>query len=700
MADRGRGRGRGGYRGRGGGARGRGGTNGGGGPSGGNVCFEFQRTGACTRTGCRFSHDLNTNSGGARPNGYHNAQSKRAAETEEQQEARGIYNNFRKYLSGYHEPSDAHVMKQVWKGAAAVLLEGDRDWTQQLPRDLDESTGTCDGRAHIKAVVEKKARTTDPDNFIEVANSFLSVITHSSLLDCLAVETYIDGIYMFISGNNGKRALVYFQHLCETLVTVRLEDASSVAQNILEQVLIKISIALYELLKRDRQARLNDRLEPLVETLCNAAEIVPVETPSTAATVVNKYVQNIRQMIARERGLVQEDEDSDDDQPAILQGVATSYPRDLVVPNDRHDNDKKDITDIIIFPARDEIMSDAKEFLPSTDVDQPHFITNQVERHIDTQFRLLRHDIFGEQKKALANFMQAVAEDNSRLDSSRISLGDTRVYTYPNAHVTYLSFEVRRGLEALIKFPQPHTVRKKHLGERRTWWEESKRLEEGSLLSFIWVQDNVVEHLFLTVSHRDTRPDHKDGLTDRDAVAAITTRLMTQDNASLQKLVKLSLNVTRGVLLEYPKIMPATFVPILKNLQDMQRLSRLPFRQWIVPDQQSGPLDRKVYHDVPPPLYARLSGFKFPLDPIIKVGADTVAIDPSSSCDDLKLIDDIASRTELDAGQCKALLAALTREFTFIQGPPGTGKSFVGLQIMRILLAVKKKADLGPIIVV
>ena len=31
--------------------------------------------------------------------------------------------------------------------------------------------------------------------------------------------------------------------------------------------------------------------------------------------------------------------------------------------------------------------------------------------------------------------------------------------------------------------------------------------------------------------------------------------------------------------------------------------------------------------------------------------------------------------------------AALTQELTLIQGPPGTGKTFVGVQIMRILLA-------------
>ncbi|KAG9196796.1 hypothetical protein G6514_004320 [Epicoccum nigrum] len=687
MADRRYGRG---GRGQGwsGGRGGRPGRGGGGVNGGGNVCYEFRNSGACKKTKCSYTHEQD-------------GQRKRAAESEEQQQARGNYNDFKKYLGNSYAPSDTHIMRQVWERASAILNEGDRDWIQQLPKDLAENEGKYNGLAHMKAIVLRKAKSYDQDDYIETAKAFLDVITDSSLLDCLAVDTYVDAIYIFISGSKGKRAYPFLQHLCETLVAAGTDDSSSVSQRVLEQALIKLSILLYELLKRDHHARLNELLEPLVETLTNAAKIIPTEIPSPAATLVNKFLGDIHQMVARAKGLVQEEEDFDDDQPTNLPRVASSYPRDLVIPNDRHDNDKKDITDIVIFPTRDEIMSDAKEFLPSTNPNQPHFITNQVERHIDTQFRLLRHDIFGEQKSALARFMHAATEDPIMLSNPRVSLGDMRVYNYSNAHVSYLSFDKRRGMEALVSFPQPPNVRKKMDAAKQAWWEESKRLEEGSLLSFIWIQDDIVEHLFLTVSHKKTRPDKEGGcLTDHGALATITTRLATQDSDTLRKLVNLSLNATQGVLLEYPNIIPATFMPILENLQGMQRLSRLPFRQWVVPDPHNDATNRKIYHDVPPPLYARSSGFKYPLGPILKDGADATNIDPSSSCDDAKLIDDIATRTGLDAGQCKALIAALNREFAFIQGPPGTGKSFVGLQIMRILLGIKNKADLGPVIVV
>jgi hypothetical protein len=68
--------------------------------------------------------------------------------------------------------------------------------------------------------------------------------------------------------------------------------------------------------------------------------------------------------------------------------------------------------------------------------------------------------------------------------------------------------------------------------------------------------------------------------------------------------------------------------------------------------------------------------------------------------DDVASVAELEARTSLDRGQCLALMAALTREFAFIQGPPGTGKSYLGVQLMSVLLACKEKADLGPVVVV
>ncbi|KAJ6125980.1 hypothetical protein N7471_010473 [Penicillium samsonianum] len=141
-------------------------------------------------------------------------------------------------------------------------------------------------------------------------------------------------------------------------------------------------------------------------------------------------------------------------------------------------------------------------------------------------------------------------------------------------------------------------------------------------------------------------------------------------------------------------LIPATFVPILKNLQRIQREGELEFQKWVLP----GRKDDEDGHSIPPPTYARKPGFIFPLTSITNVGAANVALDLSTpeSIDILKL----QSRTGLDHGQCHGLIAALAREYALIQGPPGTEKSYLGVKLVQALLEIKEKAKLGPIIVI
>jgi hypothetical protein len=150
------------------------------------------------------------------------------------------------------------------------------------------------------------------------------------------------------------------------------------------------------------------------------------------------------------------------------------------VPGGHHDNDNIDITKIKILPTEDEIRSDHPEFLPTTDINQPSFLSNPVERHLDTLFRLLHHDIFGEFKEALAGLMNVISDDPQLFDSSRLSLGDMRAYPYPKAHISYVSFNQKKGIEAHVSFNQLPALRKKSASDRRKWWEDSKRLEKGS----------------------------------------------------------------------------------------------------------------------------------------------------------------------------------------------------------------------------
>jgi hypothetical protein len=701
------------------GGRGGRGARGGARGAGRTLCRNIQQGHCRFGAACTFSHDLsNSNEHEAR---------ERLADTPEQQLAREDYNSWKRLIKTPPKTNDIETIKQLWNGALGILNADDRDWKQMLPRDLDDEENY--GREHIRTLLSMVAHTHGCSTFVALAQPFLLVITHQALLDCLSVDTFVGGLYNFISGSNGSRAIPFFQRLSTNLVEASLESA--ISKSSVETMLIALSTAIRELLRREQRAAFHDDLPDLVNSLENAADVTGIDKQCIAFQIVISLIGELRATIARANGLLHHEEVPRAN--GVSTAVTTStYPRDIIVPGDRHDNDNTDITKIQILPTENEIRSDLAEFLPSTDLDQPHFLNDQAGRHLDTHFRLLRHDIFDELKETLGGVMTAIENDPTLLDDGKLNLGNMRAYPYAKAHVRYISFDQRRGLEARISFDQLSALRKKPASERRKWWEESKRLEEGVLLCFVSVIGNKSSLLFFTVSEKCIDPKKDYSLSSHEHNSTIVTKLATRNQVDMELMIQLSCQNVRGALIEFPGVVLATFVPILENLQNMQRLSRLPFRQWILPDRITVFGKGSELLNIPPPLYARDPGFVFSLDTILKgadgglsmspqVSVDEIArqdpwvalldslwndaggrfsLNPRASVDDSAIIDELEARTELDRGQCQALIAALTREFALIQGPPGTGKSYLGVQLMRVLLACKRKAHLGPVVVV
>ncbi|KEF56837.1 uncharacterized protein A1O9_07027 [Exophiala aquamarina CBS 119918] len=642
------------------------------------ICRHFQQTGSCRfGSSCEFSHDLPSEGGGSL---RESKQPSPRFETSEQRRAKADYNSWKKIIKEEPRTEDTMTMEQLWKGALAILNDGSREWKQRLPRDLDDEQYF--GREHIKTLLAMRATFYSRDIFIRIVHPFLLVITHSSMLDCLSVDTSVGGLYNFIGGTNGTRAVPFFQHVCDTLVSTSVDESFLATAAMLGTTLIGVTTTLRELLRREPRTRFNDDLPALADFVENAIQVITGVSQSQMAMIVLGHINEIRAMVARAKGMLLNDGEQEE-LPSTTTG--SSYPRSITMPRDRHDNDKADITRMKIFPTNEEIISDEPDFLPSTDLDQPHFLTDQAERHIDTHFRLLRHDTFGELKNLLGGLMHAVKNDPL---NPKFNFGNFRANQYTNALISYVSFDSRPGLEFNISFAQPSLVRKKPTSERQRWWEESKRLSEGTLLSFISIQQGEIRHLFFTVSDKNTDAGKDHGLTKREHQGTITARLANQDEVNVQSAVGLSYQKVRGTLIEYPGILPATFIPILENLQDMQRLSRLPFRQWIIPDKVDNE-QAAAKMDITPPLYAQEAGFEFSLEPLLKsnplfVGG--VYISPASLSSQATVIDEMEARTDLDRGQCKGLFAALTREYAFIQGPPGTGKTYLGIQLMKVLM--------------
>lgn len=130
-------------------------------------------------------------------------------------------------------------------------------------------------------------------------------------------------------------------------------------------------------------------------------------------------------------------------------------------------------------------------------------------------------------------------------------------------------------------------------------------MEEGILVVFLYMDDAESSLLYSTVSQKCTEPNKDFGLSSHGHLATITARLANRSQIDLEKLVQLSCSRTTGNLVEFPGVLPVTFVPILESIQSMERLSRLPFRQWILRDRVTSP-KIEIKFDAQP-LYKRLS---------------------------------------------------------------------------------------------
>ncbi|EFE33958.1 NF-X1 finger and helicase domain protein, putative [Trichophyton benhamiae CBS 112371] len=592
---------------------------------------------------CTYSHDIAN---------FSNERVKSSNSPKEQQE-RVDYNAWKRIIKSPPKQNDLATIKRLWTGALDILEGFDRNWKQMLPRDLDADENF--GREHIQILLSMKSHGNGCRTFVELSQPFLAVITHPSMLDCLSIDTAVGGLYNFISGTNGQRAVGFFTRICTNLT--RAYAQLVIPKAVAETTLTSVGIALHELLRREQRAVYNDELPDLVTSLEYAANAVEIDTQFIR---FNSSIAEVRARIGRATGLLK---DKEIDNTATVDGISTatfksSYPRPITVPGTRHDNDHADITKIRIMPTNEEICCELPDYLPTTDRDQPSFITNATERHIDTLFRLLRHDIFGELKHALGILIHAMKEDESIQRTWKIPVGDIRAYAYPNACIQYVSFERRAGIEAQVSFSQLPALRKKTPAERSKWWADSKRLEEGILLCFVAVSCGIPSILFLTVGKKITDLKESRNLGSNEYNATVTTKLVTRNQAEFALLTELSSKSTNGVLFEFPGVIPATFMPILTNLQAMQLSGYIPFSQWILPDRATISGEPA---QILPPLYARNRSYFFLLDPILTRQGDSLSFSPTTSCN-IAILRNLEERTTLDHGQCQALIAALTRE--------------------------------------
>ncbi|TLD25489.1 hypothetical protein PspLS_05703 [Pyricularia sp. CBS 133598] len=435
-------------------------------------------------------------------------------QTEEQIRAQSAFFEWQALLSS-GPPRDglgAHrKLSHFWASALGILNNNFREWHQWLAKDL--VSDELHGLKYVQSTINFQAENETMQ--LDVVRPFLEVITHHELLNCLSIEAHVGTIYSFICGSDGTRAVGFITSTCQNLVILATKETNEKARDHGNQVLRLLIQAVGQLLEKEMRARLNDNLGPMFDLLDRVSvELNPddLNEGSSVVTPLRRYAGRAR--LAR---------GPPEAQPSTISNrsstVQSTFPLQLSRAGGRHDNDHEDITKIRLLPTTAEIMSNEAEYLPSTNWTIPHVFEDPAQRHLDTHFRLLRHDTFGPINKLLHGFML------NKCSLPWLRKQETRAHAYSGAHLHNI-FADKRGLEITSSFLQPPDIRNLPLKEQRTWWESSPRLDDGVLVAFVVSNNNETSVLFFMVAPtpQDSRGNDTAWLTTRNFFRVLESR--------------------------------------------------------------------------------------------------------------------------------------------------------------------------------
>lgn len=657
-------------------------------------CFIFKRQGFCKfGTRCKFSHDTTE----THPN--HASQPSNNAPRPPRD---GKLLEWKRLLEQGYSPARlaASAVSRFFR-LGLELMDGDVGAAQEAIKLL----ATDEGLGFIKLVSDRHIPTaTDEATRLALWQTeikpLFSLVTHTRVIDSAVLEQHVASVFNFIYGVGGARMQAFFDYivrLVKSWPTVTPDTLSRMAT-------VELSLAvLSKVVDCNSTAALGPGFSKLVSDF---AEIIKQpsnpdeEFPQLQAAKYLEYIQQ-RQEVGDNIPEFQRTHIPVTRETFVLR---RDLPGRLSADGPRHDNDHTDITKIKIMPTYQEIVSPRGEYLPTNDPSEWH--VKGIRGRLDREFRLVREDTVGQLRDSVREMLEFARNPNE--SATHRSQNSMRTYTYDYPTAIAVEFHRIGGLEMVVRCDQLPTVQKMSDTQRKDWWMQSKRLQAGALVCMFDVTGSM---LFCTVSDTTMRSKddkearrNKDEETDGGAARSPPLTLSDDPESLYVKLqlvdegkheIKQAMEWYRDIrplrrhLVEFPGVLLASFQHTLTALQQMHHRPNIPFQSLLAPAEGSAPEEIKA------PQYARQFGFAFDLNTITSNNT-AYAINPQQPPDPSQL----AERSTLDSTQSAALLNTLSRELSLIQGPPGTGKSYTGEKIVKVLLANKDKAKLGPILCV
>ena len=320
-----------------------------------------------------------------------------------------------------------------------------------------------------------------------------------------------------------------------------------------------------------------------------------------------------------------------------------------------------DFRNIPVFPRKEDIFLEQKPFLRKVIKDGCY---EDMDHYLDVQFRLFREDCLSQLREGILEYRQLFSQGHRYIPH----LENARIYN----DVRILFRET--SLDGIV-----HVLQLEHRTYSNIDWDNTKRLLHGSLVCLSF--DHFETLIFATINE-----------VDADVLAArgiFKVKIYSESNTMHEnKLGSLCKMIESTALFEAYR----HGLQILKTV----RAGDLAFEKFIVKCEKNiGVTD----------YFEKNSDFDFtPITRECPVKIDYVSnifYRPKRSSQAFSWPS--AEELHMNPVQYEAFKSALTNELCLIQGPPGTGKSYLGVQIVKALLANTSAWSSGrtcPILVV
>lgn len=435
------------------------------------ICFEFANHGSCSFKNCRYLH--------SQPNEPQRSTGRRHNKVDSPNELASWKTKVR---NGRSRPLGSDLGHFFATGRD--LLQADESTKQDVIRCLSSEGGL--GRIHelVQRDFASISTSLKQGIFRDEILPFMEIITSPNVLSSLVLEQEVVTIYNCLFGPQGSRAASFLAFLASQ-VEFEIQENEAMALQYLELSLLVFS----QIMDFNSTAFIQPALGHTAQkfaTLLNTLHSMHSDASSVYQSC--HYLGRLKRRLDIGLALPTLHELSKRSQAT---GRPVEFVTKIAPPGGRHDNDNEDICNIQIMPTFQEILSPRSEYLPVKDPRQWH--VDGLAGLLDRNFRLLREDTIGQLRNTIHAELQQVSPKGSRKTQ-------VRTHVYRKAIVQGLEAHRFAGLQFLVQFEQPKSIREESEKKQKEWWNLSKRLQPSG---FVCLVDSKGFAIFCTVASPD-----------------------------------------------------------------------------------------------------------------------------------------------------------------------------------------------------